>query len=148
MQSLSFEVLLIEDDSGDVELTEAALEKSKLKINLNVVNDGEEALAYLRQEDQYTNASTPNLILLDLNLPGLSGLEILSAIKNEQRLKSIPVVVLTTSDAQPDIKSSYELGANCYVTKPIGLKEFIKIVNSIQEFWFTVVQLPPQGNQQ
>jgi two-component system response regulator len=148
MQNLAFEVLLIEDDSGDVELTEAALEKSKLKINLNVVNDGEEALAYLRQEDQYTNASTPNLILLDLNLPGLSGLEILSAIKNEQRLKSIPVVVLTTSDAQPDIKSSYELGANCYVTKPIGLKEFIKIVNSIQEFWFTVVQLPPQGNQQ
>ncbi len=147
MQNLAFEVLLIEDDSGDVELTEAALERSKLKINLNVVNDGEEALAYLRQEDQYTNASTPNLILLDLNLPGLSGLEILSAIKNEQGLKSIPVVVLTTSDAQPDIKSSYQFGANCYVTKPIGLKEFIKIVNSIQEFWFTVVQLPPQGNQ-
>lgn len=148
MQSSAFEVLLIEDDSGDVELTEAALEKSKLKINLNVVNDGEEALAYLRQEDQYTNASRPNLIVLDLNLPGLSGLEVLSAIKNEQRLKSIPVVVLTTSDAQPDIQSSYQLGANCYVTKPMGLKEFIKIVNSIEAFWFTVVQLPSQGDKQ
>jgi two-component system response regulator len=146
MQSLSFEVLLIEDDMGDVELTEAALAKSKLKINLNVVNDGEEALAYLHREGQYTDAIRPNLIVLDLNLPGLSGLEILSAIKSDQRLKSIPVVILTTSDASTDILKSYELGVNCYVTKPIGLKEFVKIVNSIEDFWFTVVQLPPQGN--
>ena len=146
MQSLSFEVLLIEDDLGDVELTEAALAKSKLKINLNVVNDGEEAIAYLRREGQYTDAVRPNLIVLDLNLPGLSGLEILSAIKSDQRLKSIPVVILTTSDASTDISKSYELGVNCYVTKPIGLKEFVKIVNSIEDFWFTVVQLPTQGN--
>jgi two-component system response regulator len=146
MQSLAFEVLLIEDDMGDVELTEAALAKSKLKINLNVVNDGEEAIAYLRQEGQYTDAVRPNLIVLDLNLPGLSGLEILSAIKSEQHLKTIPVVILTTSDASTDILKSYELGVNCYVTKPIGLKEFVKIVNSIEDFWFTVVQLPRQGN--
>jgi two-component system response regulator len=142
MSSLSFEVLLIEDDPGDVELTQAALAKSKLKINLNVVNDGEEALAYLRREGQYTDAVRPNLILLDLNLPGLSGLEVLSSIKRDQRLKLIPVVVLTTSDAETDIVESYQLGANCYVTKPLGLKEFAKIVNSIEDFWFTVVQLP------
>ena len=146
MQSLSFEVLLIEDDPGDVELTETALARSKLKINLNVVNDGEEAIAYLRREGQYTDAVRPNLIVLDLNLPGLSGLEILSAIKSDQRLKSIPVVILTTSDASTDIIKSYELGVNCYVTKPIGLKEFVKIFNSIEDFWFTVVQLPHQGN--
>lgn len=146
MQSLAFEVLLIEDDMGDVELTEAALAKSKLKINLNVVNDGEEALAYLRQEGQYTDAVRPNLIVLDLNLPGLSGLEILSAIKSDQHIKSIPVVILTTSDANTDISRSYELGVNCYITKPIGLKEFVKIVNSIEDFWFTVVQLPSQRN--
>ncbi len=142
MSSLSFEVLLIEDDPGDVELTQAALAKSKLKINLNVVNDGEEALAYLRREGQYTDAVRPNLILLDLNLPGLSGLEVLSSIKRDQRLKLIPVVVLTTSDAETDIVESYQLGANCYVTKPLGLKDFAKIVNSIEDFWFTVVQLP------
>jgi two-component system response regulator len=138
--------LLIEDDPGDVELTETALARSKLKINLNVVNDGEEAIAYLRREGQYTDAVRPNLIVLDLNLPGLSGLEILSAIKSDQRLKSIPVVILTTSDASTDIIKSYELGVNCYVTKPIGLKEFVKIFNSIEDFWFTVVQLPHQGN--
>lgn len=142
MSSLSFQVLLIEDDPGDVELTQAALAKSKLKINLNVVNDGEEALAYLRREEQYTDTVRPNLIVLDLNLPGLSGLEVLSSIKSDQRLKLIPVVILTTSDAETDIVESYQLGANCYVTKPLGLKEFAKIVSSIEDFWFTVVQLP------
>ena len=140
------DVLLIEDDLGDVELTETALSRSKLRVNLHVVNDGEEALAYLRQEGQYTNASRPSLILLDLNLPGLSGLEILSAIKSDQSIKSIPVVILTTSDTNRDILKSYEIGVNCYVTKPIGLKEFVKIVNAIEEFWFTVVQLPTQRN--
>lgn len=146
MQSLGFEVLLIEDDMGDVELTQSALSKSKLKINLHVANDGEEALAYLRREGQYAKATRPNLILLDLNLPGFSGLEILSTIKSDNYFKSIPVVILTTSDANTDILKSYELGANCYVTKPIGLKEFVKIVNSIEDFWFTVVQLPYPDN--
>lgn len=136
------EVLLIEDDFGDVELMQTTLSKSKLMIHLKVVNDGEEALAYLRQEGQYANAVRPNLILLDLNLPGLSGLEVLMSIKNNEGLKVIPVVVLTTSDIETDIMKSYRLGANCYVTKPIGLKEFATIVNSIESFWFTVVQLP------
>ncbi len=146
MESSDFDVLLIEDDLGDVELTETALSRSKLRVNLHVVNDGEEALAYLRQEGQYTNASRPSLILLDLNLPGLSGLEILSAIKSDHSLKSIPVVILTTSDTNTDILKSYETGVNCYVTKPIGLKEFIKTVNAIEDFWLTVVQLPTQRN--
>ena len=144
MNTQSFDVLLIEDDLGDVELTEAALTKSKLKIDLNVVNDGEEALAYLHQEEPYTEAIQPNLILLDLNLPGFSGLELLSSIKSDNRLKPIPVVILTSSDADTDILKSYGSGANCYVTKPIGLKEFVHIINSIEEFWFTVVQLPPR----
>ena len=142
MSNLAFEVLLVEDDFGDVELTQAALAKSKLKINLRVVNDGEEAIAFLHRDGQYSDAVRPNLILLDLNLPGLSGLEILAAIKGNQQLKSIPIVILTTSDAEVDILQSYELGVNCYVTKPIGLKEFIKIVDSIEQFWFTVVQFP------
>ena len=147
MNTKSFDILLIEDDLGDIELTEAALTKSKLKINLNVVNDGEESLAYLRQEGQYTEAIRPNLILLDLNLPGFSGLEILAAIRSDDRLKSIPIVILTSSDANTDILKSYGLGANCYITKPIGLREFVKVINSIEDFWFTVVQLPyPENN--
>lgn len=146
MNTKLFDILLIEDDLGDIELTEAALTKSKLKINLNVVNDGEESLAYLRQEGQYTEAIRPNLILLDLNLPGFSGLEILVAIRSDDRLKSIPIVILTSSDANRDILNSYGLGANCYITKPIGLREFVKVINSIEDFWFTVVQLPYPGN--
>ncbi|MCA1990581.1 MAG: response regulator [Coleofasciculus sp. S288] len=144
MSNLSFEVLLIEDDPGDVDLTQTALAKSKLNINLRVVNDGEEALAYLHREGQYADVVRPNLIVLDLNLPGLSGREVLSTIKSDECFNSIPVVILTTSDAEIDILESYKLGANCYVTKPIGLKQFAKIVNSIEEFWFTVVQLPPE----
>ncbi|MEW6491399.1 MAG: response regulator [Cyanobacteriota bacterium] len=144
MSNHDIEVLLIEDDPGDVELTQTTLSKSKLKINLRVVNDGEEALAYLRQEGQYADTVRPNLILLDLNLPGLSGREILQAIKSDPKLGYIPVVILTTSDADIDILESYKLGANCYVTKPIGFKGFTQIVQSIESFWFTVVQLPPQ----
>lgn len=146
MNTKSFDILLIEDDIGDVELTEAVLADSNLKINLNVVNDGEEALAYLRQEGQYTKAVLPNLILLDLNLPGISGLEFLSTIRSDNRFKVIPVVILTTSDANADISNSYKLGANCYITKAMGLKDFVKKINSIQDFWLTVVQLPYPEN--
>jgi two-component system response regulator len=142
MLNQNIEVLLIEDDPGDIELTQVALTKSKLRINLNTVSDGEEALAYLHQEGDYSQSPKPNLILLDLNLPGLSGREILQAIKSEQQLRHIPVVVLTTSDAEQDVLKSYESGASCYVNKPIGFKEFMKIVGAIEQFWFTIVKLP------
>ncbi len=142
MQTKKFEVLLVEDDPGDVELTEAALNKSQLKINLHVVSDGEDALAYLGQEEDFSQTPSPHLILLDLNLPGLSGREVLQAIKSNQRIKHIPVVVFTTSDAEGDILKSYQLGANCYVTKPSGFKEFMNFVESIEKFWFAVGKLP------
>jgi two-component system response regulator len=135
---------LVEDDPGDVELTQEALKNSKLLIELNVVNDGEEAIAYLRQEGEYAEALRPSLILLDLNLPGMNGREVLQEIKNDDRLRLIPVVVLTTSDLQKDILNSYELGGNCYLTKPVSLKDFMKIVQFIEAFWLTVVKLPTQ----
>ena len=140
------EILLVEDDVGDIELTKEALEDSKLQIKLNVVRDGVEAIAYLRQEGNYTNVTPPDLILLDLNLPRKSGREVLQDIKNDNTLRHIPVVILTTSDTREDILGSYNLGANCYVSKPLGLEEFIQIVRSIEEFWFTIVKLPPRRN--
>lgn len=147
MLSKNFEFLLVEDDLNDVELTETAIAQSKLKINLNVVKNGEEALIYLRQEDPYTEATRPNLILVDLNLSNIfSGLEVVSAIKSDLRLKALPVVVLTSSDKNKDILESYEAGANCYITKPVGLKEFIQIVNALENFWFTVVRLPTSSS--
>lgn len=136
------QILLIEDDPGDADLTEAALKKSQLKLNLTVIDDGEEGLAYLRQEGDYNQTTHPNLILLDLNLPGLHGREVLQQIKTDERIKHIPVVILTTSDDESEVFRSYKLGANCYVKKPIGLKDFTSIVQSIRDFWFTVVHLP------
>ncbi|MEQ8995468.1 MAG: response regulator [Coleofasciculus sp. B1-GNL1-01] len=136
------QILLIEDDPGDADLTEAALKKSPVKSSLTVISDGEEALAYLRQEGDYNQATHPNLILLDLNLPGLHGREVLHQIKTDERLKHIPVVILTTSDDESEVFRSYKLGANCYVSKPIGLKQFTSVVQSIREFWFTIVHLP------
>ncbi|MDP8963853.1 MAG: response regulator [Cyanobacteriota bacterium] len=144
MSDKPLQVLLVEDDPGDIELTEEALKKSKLLIALNVVNDGEEAIAYLRQEGEYAEALRPSLILLDLNLPGMNGREVLQEIKNDDRFRLIPVVVLTTSDLQKDILNSYELGGNCYLTKPVSLKEFMKIIQFIEAFWLTVVKLPTQ----
>src|SRR4028118_1063912 len=144
MSDKPLQVLLVEDDPGDVELTQEALKNSKLLIELNVVNDGEEAIAYLRQEAEYAEALRPSLILLDLNLPGMNGREVLQEIKNDDRLRLIPVVVLTTSDLQKDILNSYELGGNCYLTKPVSLKDFMKIVQFIEAFWLTVVNLPTQ----
>jgi two-component system response regulator len=144
MSDKPLQVLLVEDDPGDVELTQEALKNSKLLIELNVVNDGEEAIAYLRQEGEYAEALRPSLILLDLNLPGMNGREVLQEIKNDDRLRLIPVVVLTTSDLQKDILNSYELGGNCYLTKPVSLKDFMKIVQFIEAFWLTVVKLPTQ----
>jgi two-component system response regulator len=146
IQQQTLEVLLVEDDPGDVELTLAALERSRLNINLYVINDGEEVLPYLNRQGQYTKAAAPNLILLDLNLPGLDGLEILSVIKNDQRLKIIPVIVLTGSEADTKTAEVYHLGASCYVQKPTGIKEFAHLVNLIEEFWLNAVKLPRLDN--
>lgn len=140
------EILLVEDDAGDIDLTKEALKESNLQVSLNVVRDGVEAIAYLRREGEYANATRPDLILLDLNLPRLNGREVLQEIKNDDKLKLIPVVVLTTSDAHEDIRSSYDLGANCYINKPLGLDEFIQIVRAIENFWFSIVQLPHQNS--
>ncbi|HEY9632718.1 MAG TPA: response regulator [Coleofasciculaceae cyanobacterium] len=140
------EILLVEDDAGDIDLTEEALEESKLQINLNVVRDGVEAIAYLRREGEYANAISPDLILLDLNLPRKDGREVLQEIKTDDNLKYIPVVVLTTSDTDEDILGAYSLGANCYVNKPLGMEEFTQIVQAIEDFWFTIVKLPGRNS--
>jgi two-component system, chemotaxis family, response regulator Rcp1 len=146
MYNKTLTLLLIEDDPGDVELTKEALKKSTLPINLQVVNEGEEAIAFLRQEGEYASSPRPNLILLDLNLPGMNGREVLHEIKSDERLRYIPVVVLTTSDSHKDIFNSYELGGNCYVTKPSGLKEFVQVIQAIEAFWLSVVKLPAKDS--
>lgn len=138
------EILLVEDNPGDVRLTQEALKEGKIKNNLHVVGDGKEALAYLHREEKYKNSIRPDLILLDLNLPKLDGREVLSKIKNDPSLKRIPVVVLTTSDAEQDITESYNRNANCYITKPVDLDHFVTIVKSIEDFWFSIVRLPVQ----
>jgi chemotaxis family two-component system response regulator Rcp1 len=137
------EILLVEDNPGDVRLTREALVDAKVHNHLSVVGDGVEALAFLHREGQYANAPRPDLILLDLNLPRKDGREVLAEIKNDERLRRIPVVVLTTSQAEEDVLRAYDLRANCYVTKPVDLDQFIKVVQSIDSFWFTIVVLPP-----
>ena len=139
------EILLVEDNPGDVDLTREALEGGKLRNILHVVSDGEEAMAFLRKEGKHANAPRPGLVLLDLNLPKKNGREVLAEIKADDYLKRIPVVVLTTSQAEEDIAKSYNLHANCYVTKPIELGHFIKVVQAIEEFWLTIVELPKNG---
>ena len=136
------EILLVEDNEGDVELTREALSGAKVKNNLHVVGDGVEALAFLRQEGVHASAPAPDLILLDLNLPRKDGREVLLEIKAHERLKLIPVVILTTSEAERDIVRSYELHANCYISKPVGLNEFLKVIQAIEGFWLAVVKLP------
>lgn len=136
------EILLVEDNPGDVRLTLEALKEAKVKNTLRVARDGVEALAVLRQEGQFASACIPDLILLDLNLPKKDGREVLAEIKKDNRLRSIPVVVLTTSDAEQDILRSYDLHANCYVTKPVDLDQFIQVVESIEGFWLSIVKLP------
>ncbi len=135
-------VLLVEDNPGDAELTRETLASSKVHITIEVVVDGVEALAYLLRQGVHAQAPPPDLILLDLNLPKMGGREVLAEIKRHPSLRSIPVVVLTSSDAEQDISRSYELGANCYVTKPVGLGAFQSIVRAVEGFWFTVVKLP------
>jgi two-component system, chemotaxis family, response regulator Rcp1 len=137
------EILLVEDNPGDVRLTQEALRDSKLHNRLSVVEDGVEALAFLKREGHYNDSPRPDIILLDLNLPRKSGREVLEEIKNDEVLKRIPVVVLTTSEDERDVMASYNLHANCYITKPVDLSQFITIVRNIKEFWFTIVRLPP-----
>ena len=136
------EVLLVEDNPGDVRLTREALKGGKIWNHLHVVEDGEAALAFVRQQGAYTQAPRPDLILLDLNLPKIDGREVLSRIKTDENLKRIPVVVLTTSQAEEDILRAYNLNANCYITKPVDFDQFLKVVRVIEEFWLTIVKLP------
>ena len=138
------DILLVEDDEGDVLLTKKALANGKIYNSLNVAKDGVEALAFLRQEGEYNNAPRPDLILLDLNMPRMDGRETLAQIKQDENLRSIPVVVLTTSDSDQDVLQSYDLQASCYITKPVDLKQFTSVVRAIKDFWFSVVKLPPQ----
>ena len=137
------EILLVEDNPGDVRLTKEALREGKVYNNLHWAKDGVEALEFLRREGKYAEAPRPDIILLDLNLPKKDGREVLASIKNDDRFKQIPVVILTTSEAEEDVLRSYELHANCYITKPVDLEKFIVVVQSIDRFWLTVVTLPP-----
>ena len=137
------EVLLVEDSPGDVRLTKEALKDAKVHINLRVVRDGIDAMAFLMREGEYATVPRPDLILLDLNLPRKDGREVLKEIKENPELKSIPVVILTTSASEADILRSYLLHANCYITKPVNLDGFLTVVKSIDSFWLSIVKLPP-----
>jgi CheY-like chemotaxis protein len=136
------EILLVEDNPGDIRLTKEALKEGKVLNKLHVVEDGMEALAFLNQEGNYSDAPRPGLILLDLNLPKKDGRDVLAEIKTNGDLKRIPVVVLTTSHSEEDILKSYDLDANCYITKPVDLDQFISVVRSINEVWLSIVRLP------
>ncbi|WIG94838.1 response regulator [Myxococcus sp. SDU36] len=138
------EILLVEDNPGDVRLTIEAFKEGKVSNRLSVARDGVEALAFLRRQGAYANAARPDLILLDLNLPRKDGREVLAEIKVDPALRRIPVVVLTTSKAEEDILRTYDLHANCYIAKPVDLEQFIFVVRSIDDFWLSVVRLPPK----
>lgn len=136
------EILLVEDSAGDVRLVQENLKESKVRNALNVVGDGMEAMAYLRKEGKYKDTPRPDLVLLDLNLPKKDGRQVLKEMKSDENLKCIPVVVLTISKAEEDIMKSYSLHANAYISKPVDLNQFLKVVKAIEEFWLTVVKLP------
>ncbi len=138
------EILLVEDNPGDVRLAVEALKEGKVHNNLHVVGDGVEAMMFLRREGKFALSPRPDLILLDLNLPKKDGREVLAEIKADEKLRRIPVVVLTTSKAEQDILRTYDLHANCYITKPVDLEQFIAVVKSVEDFWLTIVKLPPE----
>jgi chemotaxis family two-component system response regulator Rcp1 len=138
------EILLVEDSPGDVRLTIEALKEAKVSNRLSVVGDGVEALEYLRRQGKYANATRPDVVLLDLNLPRKDGRKVLAEMKEDPDLKVIPVVVLTTSRAEEDILKAYEHHANCYITKPVDFQQFLRVVQSIEDFWLSVVRLPPK----
>lgn len=143
MNSRPLEILLVEDNQGDIVLTREGFKESQYNVSLNVAEDGEEALAYLNQEGQFKNARRPDLVLLDLNIPKLDGFEVLSRIKTSEKLKSIPVAVLTTSKATEDVVKSYALQANCFINKPVDMENFSKMIKKFRDFWSDVVLLPP-----
>jgi CheY-like chemotaxis protein len=138
------ELLLVEDNPGDVELTREALEEARVRNRLSVVDDGVQALAFLRRTGRYADAPRPDLVLLDLNLPRKDGREVLAEIKADPELRRIPVVVLTTSEAERDVLAAYELHANAYIVKPVDLDQFLAVVRSVEGFWLTVVKFPPE----
>ena len=135
-------ILLVEDSPGDVRLTIEALKDGKVRNDLSIVGDGVEALTFLKGEGKYAESPRPDLILLDLNLPRMDGRELLAIIKQDEKLKRIPVVVLTTSEAEADVLRVYDLNANCYITKPVDLDKFITVIKAIEDFWLTIVKLP------
>jgi two-component system, chemotaxis family, response regulator Rcp1 len=135
-------ILLVEDNPGDVRLTKESLEESNIPNSLNVVNDGVEAIKYLRNEKKYAAAERPDIIFLDINLPKKNGLEVLAEIKKDPQLKRIPVIILTTSRAEQDIINAYNLHANCYIIKPLSFEGFLDVIKAIKIFWFSVVELP------
>lgn len=141
----TIEILLVEDSPSDARLTEEALKDGKLRNNLTIVRDGAEAMAYLYREGKFADASRPDLILLDLNLPKIDGREVLRRVKSDPALQKIPVVVLTTSEAEEDVAKAYEYNANCYIRKPVDLGRFLEIIATIESFWLTVVKLPTNG---
>lgn len=136
------EVLLVEDNAGDIRLTKEAFEEGKVRLNLSVVRDGVEAMAFLRKDGGFAGTARPDLVLLDLNLPKKDGREVLRDMKNDPQLLRIPVVVLTTSESDEDVLGTYGLHANCYITKPVDMDQFIKVVKLIEEFWFVVAKIP------
>lgn len=135
-------ILIVEDNPGDARLAVEALTEGKVSNNLSIVQDGVEAISYLRRENGYSDAPRPDLILLDLNLPKMNGKEVLAIIKEDSELKRIPVVILTTSDADQDIYATYDLHANCYITKPVDFDQFISVIQSVEDFWLSIVKLP------
>ena len=141
----SVEILLVEDNPGDIRLTMEALKEFKVLNQVSVAKDGVEALAFLHRQGEYRDALRPDLILLDLNLPKKDGREVLEVIKGNGELRRIPVVVLTTSEAEQDILKAYDLHANSYITKPVDLEQFMRVVKLVEDFWFTIVKLPPNG---
>ncbi|HWR57365.1 MAG TPA: response regulator [Thermodesulfovibrionales bacterium] len=145
MHSKPIDILLVEDNPGDVRLTQEVLKEAKVKNKLYIVYDGVEALAFLHKEGKYKDATHPDLILLDLNLPKKSGHEVLAEIKEDDNLKRIPVVILTVSRDEEDIVRSYNLHANCFINKPVDLNQFLGVVRAIEDFWLTIVKLPPNG---
>ncbi len=139
---MPIEILLVEDNPADVRITQEALRESKLRNTLHVARDGVEALAYLRRQGDFQDSVRPDLILLDINMPRKSGLEVLADIKNDPDLRSIPVVILTTSEADQDIATAYDNHVNCYIAKPVDLDRFLEVVKEIEDFWVSVVKLP------